>query len=90
MIKIDKKEILEKINYTELAYSRIRKKLSIQLVNKEIENYIFMAIKETPLECFEKIGKNYYITNLKLGFRITINASTTRIITVDKVSKSED
>ncbi len=90
MIRIDKEGILEKINYTELVYGRIRKKLSTQMVNKEIEDYIFMAIKETPLECFEKIGKNYYITNSKLGFRITINSYTTRIITVDKVNKTED
>jgi len=65
----------------------IRKKLSIQMSNEEIEKYIFQAIKETPLEDFEKTGKNYYIRNLKRKIQITINSYTTRIITADKIIK---
>jgi len=88
-MEINKKEILEKLCYTELVYDRIRKKLSVQMVNEDIEEYIFQAIEETPLECFEKTGKNYYISNLKQGIRITINSYTTRIITADKILKNE-
>jgi len=32
---IDKKERLEKICYTDLVYDRIRKKLSVQMVNED-------------------------------------------------------
>ena len=84
---IDKKQILDNLCYTELVYGRIRKKLSIQMTNEEIENYIFQAIVETPLENFEKTGKNYYIRNLNRKIQITINSYTTGIITADKIIK---
>ena len=82
---IVKKQILNNICYSELVYGRIRKKLSIQMTDEEIENYIFQAIKETPPDFFEKTGKNYYIRNLKREIKITINSYTTRIITFDKI-----
>ena len=84
---IDKKQILDNLCYTELVYARIRKKLSIRMTDKEIENYIFQAIEETPLEDFEKTGKNYYIRNLKRKIKITVNSYTTRVITADKIIK---
>jgi len=84
---INKKQILDNLRYTELVYGRIRKKLSIQMTNEEIENYIFQAIEETPLENFEKAGKNYYIWNLNGKIQITINSNTTEIITADKIIK---
>ena len=84
-MKINKDYILDKICYTELVYERIRKKLSLDLSDKEIEDYIRKVIEETPLECFEKIGKNYYIRNSSRRVRITINSYTTRIITADKI-----
>lgn len=84
---VDKKLILDNLCYTELVYGRIRKKLSIQMTDKEIEKYILQVIKETPPGGFEKNGKNYYIRNLKREIKITINSYTTRIITVDKISK---
>ncbi len=86
MMIIDKNKILNNLCYTELVYGRIRKKLSIQMTDKEIENYIFQAIEETPLEYFEKTGKNYYIRNLKRAIQITVNSHTTRIITADKIT----
>ena len=84
---IDKKQILDNLCYTKLVYGRIRKKLSIEMSDEEIENYIYVAILETPPEFFEKTGKNYYIRNLKREVKITINSYTTRIITVDKITK---
>jgi hypothetical protein len=84
-MKTEKDEILQNLCYTELVYERIRKKLSIRLQNKEIEKFIFDAIKETPPEFFVKKGKNYYISSLKEKVRITVNSHTTRVITVDKI-----
>lgn len=84
-MNIDKKDILEKICYTELVYGRIRKKLSIKLSNVEIEKFIYKTILATPIESFQKIGKNYYIENKGKGIKITINSYTTRVITVDSL-----
>jgi len=80
-----KKEILRRLCYTDLVYERIRKKLSIQLTDPEIEQYIFESINETPAQNIEKTGKNYYIRNRKKEIRMTINSYTYRIITVDKI-----
>ena len=83
-MQIDKNKILKKICYTYLVYSRIKKKLSIDLSNKEIENFIYEIIAETPIDSFKKIGKNFYVHNESKGVRVTINSNTTRIITVDR------
>ena len=81
-----KKEILDKICYTELVYGRINKKLSLELSKKKIEEMIFSIISETDEVNFQKTGKNIYITNNERNIRLTINSYTNRIITVDKLN----
>ena len=82
-----KKEILEKICYTDLVYERINKKLNIQLSKDKIEEMIFEIIKETDKSEFQKTGKNIYITHNEKNVRLTINSYTNRIITADKLDK---
>ena len=81
-----KKEILDKICYTELVYGRINKKLSIEFSKDKIEEMITAIISETDESCFQKTGKNIYITNHKRNVRLTINSYTNRIITADKLN----
>lgn len=81
---INKKEILENICYTELVYERINKKLNIKFSKKQIEEFILKILKETDEIFFSKIGKNYYVTNMKNNIIITINSNTFRIITADR------
>jgi FKBP-type peptidyl-prolyl cis-trans isomerase (trigger factor) len=82
-----KKEILDKICYTDLVYERINKKLNIELSKDKIEEMIFVIIKETNEIEYQKIGKNIYITNNERNVRLTINYYTNRIITADKLNK---
>ena len=84
-MKINKTHILTNICYTELVYQRINKKLNIKLSKQEIENFIFKILKETDEKYFLRIGKNFYITNNKYNTRLTINSSTCRIITADRI-----
>jgi hypothetical protein len=81
----DKKEILYNVCYTELVYGRINKKLRVALSKPEIEALLLNSIQETDETCFQRIGKNIYVTNTKNGIRITINSTTFRVITVDKI-----
>ena len=85
-----KKEILDKICYTELVYGRINKKLNIELSKEKIEGMIFSIISETDEVNFQKTGKNIYITNTERNIRLTINSYTNRIITVDKLNKKNN
>ncbi|MCT4615371.1 MAG: DUF3781 domain-containing protein [Marinifilaceae bacterium] len=80
-----KKDILDKICYTDLVYGRINKKLNIELSRAEIENLIISIISETDESNFHKKGKNIYIFNTERNIRLTINSYTTRIITADKI-----
>jgi len=82
-----KKEILDKICYTDLVYERINKKLNIELSKDKIEEMIFTIIKETDETEYQKIGKNIYITNNEINVKLTINSYTNRIITADKLNK---
>ena len=82
-----KSEILKNICYTELVYERINKKLNIRLLKEQIEKLMFDAIQNTDEKYFERIGKNYYITNTKHNIRITVNSNTFRIITAYKLNK---
>ncbi len=82
-----KKEILDKICYTELVYGRINKKLSIELSKDKIEEMISTIISETDENKFQKTGKNIYITNNEKHVRLTFNSYASRIITADKLSK---
>ena len=82
-----KKEILDKICYSELVYGRINKKLRIDLSKDKIEKMISTIISETDETEFQKTGKNIYITNNERNIRLTINSDTNRIITVDKLKR---
>lgn len=86
-MKSYKKEILEKICYTELVYERINKKLNIKFSKEENEKMIIKIIRETDELHFQKNGKNIYITNREKNIRITINSNNYRIITVDELEK---
>lgn len=80
-----KKEILNKICYTELVYGRINKKLNLELSKDRIEKLISEILSETDESEFQKRGKNIYITNNERNIRLTINSFTNRIITADKL-----
>lgn len=82
-----KKEILDKLCYTELVYGRINKKLNIKLSKDKIKELISAIISETDEANFNKTGKNIYITNIEKNIRLTINSFTHRIITADKLIK---
>ena len=86
-MNIDKNKILNNICYTELVYDRINKKLKSSFSKSEIETKLFETIKETEISNFEKIGKNFYISNSEKNIKITVNSNTYRIITVDKIAK---
>jgi hypothetical protein len=83
-----KQKIIENICYTELAYERINKKLTVNYSKEQIELFIAKLLKETNDKFFTKTGKNYYIINTENNIRLTINSNTYRIITVDKIKDS--
>jgi len=89
-MNINKTDILTKICYTELVYDRINKKLNSNYSKSEIETMIFDVIKETQENYFQKIGKNFYVSNTENNIKITINSYTYRIITVDRITKTEN
>ena len=82
-----KAKIIHGICYTELVYNRINKKLNCTYSKPETEAMILNIIKETPESGFQKIGKNFYVTNAQNNIRITINANNYRVITVDITNK---
>ncbi|WP_416236488.1 DUF3781 domain-containing protein [Xanthomarina sp. F1114] len=88
-MNIDKTQILSNICYTELVYDRINKKLKTNFSNKEIEILMLRTIEKTEINNFEKIGKNFYISNFEKNVRITVNSNTFRIITVDKIKNDK-
>lgn len=87
-MNINKAKIINGICYTELVYNRINKKLNSTYTKPEIEEMILNIIKETPESGFQKIGKNFYVTNVQNNIRITINTNTYRVITVDNTIKN--
>jgi hypothetical protein len=82
-----KDEIINNHCYTELVYQRINKKLDKNFSNAESKGLIQKVLEATDVKNFEKIGKNYYISNLEFNIKITINSNTFRVITVDKLVK---
>ena len=86
-MRIDKNEILKNHCYTELVYKRINKKLKTNFSKQETEALIKKVLSETNVENYQKIGKNFYISNQKYNIKITVNSNTFRIITVDKIVK---
>ena len=87
MIEINKKQIIDNHCYTKLVYQRINKKLNANFSEEETEQLIKKVLEETELAKFEKIGKNFYISNTNHNIKITVNSNTFRIITVDKLEK---
>ena len=87
-MKSHKTEILNKVCYTELVYTRINKKLNKQYSKDEIEKMIYETLKETNEAQFQQTGKNIYVTNHERNIRITINSHSFRIITVDDMNIS--
>ena len=82
---ISKSSILSNLCYTELVYGRINKKLKTAYSKQEIEDLIYDSIDNAGEDCFEKIGKNFYITNYDKNIRIAVNSNTYRVITVEKI-----
>jgi len=86
MERLNKKEILENICYTELVYGRINKKLNLKLSKKQIQEFIYKILIDTEESFFVRIGKNVYITNAENNIKVTVNLNTFRVITVDKIA----
>lgn len=86
-MKFVKKQILEKYSFTELVYERINKKLSLNLSKKEIENLVLEILQRTDEKFYEKIWKNFYVSNYNKNIKLTINSNTFRIITASKIEK---
>lgn len=82
----NKIKIINNICYTELVYTRINKKLGTDYSRQEIEKFLLNVIRKTDEAFFQKIGKNYYVTNTENNIRITINSNTFRVITVDRLN----
>ena len=87
-MNINKTEILKRICYTELVYERINKKLHAKFSKLAIEEMLYGIIKETQEGFFQRIGKNIYIANHEKNMKITVNSNTCRIITIDKINKT--
>lgn len=87
-MNINKAKIMQEICYTELVYNRINKKLNNTYSKPEIEKMILNIIEKTTEIGFQKIGKNFYVTNAQNNIRITINSNTYRVITVDIAEKN--
>ena len=85
-MNINQEGILKKHCYTELVYERINKKLDSNFSKEESEALIKKVLEETHIDCFEKKGKNFYITNYDYKIKITVNSNTFRIITVDRIT----
>ncbi len=88
-MNIDKSKILDNVCYTELVYGRINKKLKTDYSKNEIETFLFNILKQTRKENYQKIGENFYATNLENNIIITINSNTYRIITVGRITRHE-
>lgn len=82
---IDKNKIVKQICYTELVYGRINKKLGVNLSKDQIEEFTLKLLNDAPFEHYSRIGKNYYVASSDHTVRVTINANTFRIITVDRL-----
>ena len=85
IMNTNKNEILSTLRYTELVYGRRNKKLSTAYSKQEVEDLVYDSIDNAGENCFEKIGKNFYITNSDKNIRITVNSDTYRVITVDRI-----
>ncbi|MQS52641.1 DUF3781 domain-containing protein [Companilactobacillus mishanensis] len=77
-------EIAGNICYTELVYGRVNKKLKVDLSSNEIEEMVMEILKDHQ-SIIEKIGKNFYISNLEKHVRLTVNSYNYRLITANRI-----
>jgi len=83
-----RKNIFQRFRNTELGLQRIKKNLGLEGFSEiEIVQYCEKIIEQTPIECFKKIGKNYYITSKKNNSILTINSFTMTVITANESIK---
>ncbi|WP_338840714.1 DUF3781 domain-containing protein [Flavobacterium ginsenosidimutans] len=78
-------QIIENICYTELVYGRINKKLKTNFTKSEIEKMILKILNDTEEKYYQKIGKNFYVSNSENNIKITVNSNTYRVITADRI-----
>ncbi|MFD2577164.1 DUF3781 domain-containing protein [Haoranjiania flava] len=64
-----------------------KQKTKKQFFKSRHRNKSFCNNTETPINNFEKVGKNFYISNIKKNIKITVNSNTYRVITADKIIK---
>ena len=81
---MEKDLIKQRICYTDLVFERVNKKLKTKMTRNEIELMILEILSDTSTQ-FEKIGKNFYLSNTSKKIKLVVNASTYRLITVDKI-----
>lgn len=82
---LHKIQIIENICYTELVYGRINKKLKTNFTKSEIEKMILKILNDTEEKYYQKIGKNFYVSNSENNIKITVNSNTYRVITADRI-----
>ena len=84
----DRKALNLKVYSGEVLTAFDKKNLGLEGFSEtEIVQYCEKIIEQTPIECFRKIGKNYYITSEDHNSVLTINSFTMTIITAKKVIK---
>lgn len=84
-MNLHKIQIIKNICYTELVYDRINKKLKTNFTKSEIEERMLAILEKTDVKYYQKIGKNFYVSNPETNIKITVNSNTFRIITVDRI-----
>ncbi len=81
----DLKQIRKRLCYTPLVYQRFNQKMKTDYAQDEIESFINQVIDTCASEQIRRIGKNYYLINHSFNIRLTINANTFRLITINKL-----
>lgn len=78
-------ELVAKVCYTPLVFARVNKKLQQQLTPDEIKHLVQLVLADERSVIIRR-GKNFYLTNHFYQLCLTINASTYRLITADKIN----
>lgn len=90
MTKLASRELLDQIKahvcYTELVYQRVNKKLAVNLSKAEVETLIISVLDDVATSV-EKLGKNYYVTNLPRQVQLVINSFNYRLITANRLTE---
>ncbi|WP_423058328.1 DUF3781 domain-containing protein [Brevibacterium linens] len=72
----------EEVCYTDLVFDRVNEKLGTSLSNTEVKELV-ASVMQSSESVANRSGKNWYISEWHTGVRLTINASTLSLITVD-------